>query len=117
MQVNISTRHGHLSDPTREKIAQKAGHLTRVFERVTSISVTVDLEDQETPRVDVNVSAEHKHDFVASHQSTNLMGSVEVVIQKVEQQLRKYKEKIQQHHRDSGLRRQDIPPDSDSEAI
>ena len=46
MQVNISTRHGHLSDKTREKIAQKAERLTRIFERVTSISVTVDLDDQ-----------------------------------------------------------------------
>ena len=117
MQVNISTRHGHLSDKTREKIAQKAERLTRIFERVTSIGITIDLEDEETPRVDINVSAEHKRDFVASHQSTNLMGSVDVVVQKVEQQLRKYKEKIQQHHRDSGLRRQDISPQSESEAM
>jgi putative sigma-54 modulation protein len=117
VQVNISTRHGHLSDKTREKIVQKAERLTRVFERVTSISVTVDLDDQETPRVDINVSAEHKRDFVASHQSSSLMGSVDVVLQKVEHQLRKYKEKIQQRHRDPGLRRQETTPDSESEAI
>ena len=45
------------------------------------------------------------------------MGSVDVVLQKVEHQLRKYKEKIQQHHRDPGLRRQDNTPESESEAI
>lgn len=116
MQVNISTRHGHLSDKTCEKVVQKAERLTRVFERVTSISVTVDLDDQEKPRVDINVSAEHKRDFVASHQSSSLMGSVDVVLQKVEHQLRKYKEKIQQRHRDPGLRRQDTTPESESEA-
>lgn len=99
MQVNISTRHGHLSDATREKIAAKLEKLLRVFERITSIDVTIDLAHAEQPVTDVRVNAEHKHDFVATEQSNDLMGSIDKVVHKLEQQVRKYKEKVQEHHR------------------
>lgn len=104
MQVNISARHGHLSDATRSKIAAKVEKLERLFERLSAIEVTVDLEHEQNPTVDVRVSAEHKHDFVAAEQSTNLMAALDGVIHKLEGQLRKYKEKVQERHRGGGHR-------------
>lgn len=104
MQVNISARHGHLSDATREKITAKVEKLARLFERLLAIEVTVDLEHEQNPSVDVRLSAEHKHDFVATEQSTNLMAALDGVIHKLEQQLRKYKEKVQNHHRPGATR-------------
>ncbi len=104
MQVNISARHGHLSDATRGKITAKVEKLARLFERLAAIEVTVDLEHEENPTVDIKVSAEHKHDFVAAEQSTSLMAALDGVIHKLEQQLRKYKEKVQDHHRATTVR-------------
>ena len=97
MQINISVRHGQLSEAAREKIRGKVGKLNRYFERLTAILVTVDMEHPETPSVELLVSAEHKHDFVATDRGENMFTCVENVVQKVEQQLRKYKEKIQGH--------------------
>lgn len=99
MQINISARHGHLSDKTRDKITPKMEKLSRLFERLTAIDLIVDLEHPDNPAVELNVSAEHKHDFVAKDQSGDLMVSLDNVIHKVEQQLRKYKEKVQERHR------------------
>jgi putative sigma-54 modulation protein len=99
VQINISTRHGHLSDASQEKIRGKAEKLHRLFERLTSIEVTVDLEHNDAPVVDLRVSAEHKHDFVANVSGAELMGAVDGAVHKVEQQLRKYKEKVQERHR------------------
>jgi putative sigma-54 modulation protein len=99
VQINISARHGQLSDATRGKITAKAEKLARLFERLSAIEVTVDLEHEQNPTVDVRVSAEHKHDFVATEQSTSLMAALDGVIHKLEQQLRKYKERVQDHHR------------------
>lgn len=104
MQVKISTRHGHLSDASQERITAKAEKLLRIFERLTSIEITVDLEDSNLPRVDAKVSAEHKHDFVAHDQSESLMGSLDAVLHRIEQQLRKYKEKVQEHHRGADIK-------------
>lgn len=99
MQVNISVRHGDLSDVTQAKIRSKVEKLDRLFDRLTSVDVTVDLEKADTPRIDLVVSAEHKNDFVATYTSNDLFGCLDQVIHKVEPQIRKYKERIQSHGR------------------
>ncbi|MBS0209069.1 MAG: ribosome-associated translation inhibitor RaiA [Planctomycetes bacterium] len=100
----MSARHGHLSDATQAKIKAKLEKMTRLFERLMAIDVTVDLEDRDNPTVDLKLSAEHKHDFVATEQGSELMASLDGAMHKIEQQLRKYKEKVQNHHRGPGLR-------------
>ena len=104
MQIRISTRHGSVSEETQAKITAKMEKLPRLFERLTEIEVTIDLERRDEPAVDVRVSAEHKHDFAAAHRSGDLLVSLDYVIHKLEQQLRKYKQKIQDHHRGSAER-------------
>ncbi len=99
MQVSISARHGQLSEATREKIAAKTEKLTRLFERVTAIEVEVDLENKDALTVEIHASAEHKHDFVAREQGEELMAVLDAAVHKIEQQIRKYKEKVQDHHR------------------
>ena len=111
MQIRISTRHGVISDETHERITAKVDKLARLFERLMDIEVEVDLERREQPIVELKVSAEHKHDFVARYQSEDLLGSVDQVVHKVEQQLRKYKQKIQDHHRSPSVRQMEVPGD------
>lgn len=97
MQTTISVRHGQLSEATQEKLTEKVEKLLRYFERLTAIEVTVDLEHPENPEVELNVSAEHKRDFVAKDQSGELWAAVDGAVHKMEQQLKKYKQKIQKH--------------------
>jgi putative sigma-54 modulation protein len=111
VQVKISTRHGHLSEASQQNISAKAEKLLRIFDRITAIEVTVDLKDSNSPRVDAKLSTEHKHDFVAHDQSDELMASVDTVLHKLEQQLRKYKEKVQQRHRSPDARREELQPE------
>jgi putative sigma-54 modulation protein len=116
VQIQVSTRHGQLSEASQDKISAKAEKLTRIFERLTAIAVIVDLTDEANPKVDLQVSAEHKHDFVAHDQSESLMGSVDAVVHRMEQQLRKYKEKVQDRHRSGDPRRQEaVKPEADAE--
>ena len=89
MQIKISARHGHLSDETQAKIREKLEKLPRYYDRLSSIDVTVDLEHRDSPDIDLRVSAEHKHDFVAVCRSVELMAGVDDVVKKMEQQLRK----------------------------
>lgn len=105
MQIKISSRHGHLSEATQAKLQAKLEKLTRLFERLTEVELTVDLENPELTHVELRVDSEHKHDFVAKDSNAEFMTAVDGVIHKLEQQLRKYKEKIQEH-RGPGLRQQ-----------
>ena len=58
MQINISTRHGHLSEATQEKIKVRLERLSRLFERLAAIELIIDLEHKDSPLVDLKVSAE-----------------------------------------------------------
>jgi len=108
--ITISARHGSLSPETQERIREKVEKLTRIFDRVMAIEVTVDLDHREAPLVDVKVSAEHRHDFQASFQAGELFAALDVVMDKLESQLRRYKERIQERHRNPELRRAEFIP-------
>ncbi len=112
MQIRISIRHGHLSDQTQAKISTQLEKLTRYFERLTEIEATIELEHPDNPTVDLKVSAEHKHDFVATSRTGELMTAVDSVVEKMEHQLRKYKEKVQGRHRSAGGRPQEAPSET-----
>jgi putative sigma-54 modulation protein len=99
VQVKISTRHGHLSDAHQQFIRDKADKLLHIFQRLTMIEVTVDYRSPDV-LVEFLVKAEHKHDFVARERSSDVMSAVDLVMAKLEGQLRRYKEKIQDHRRD-----------------
>jgi len=113
--IKVSARHGSLSEETQEKIRSKVEKLGRFFDRLTAIEVTVDLDRRDAPTVDVRVSAEHRHDFRAQ-QMGELFAALDQVIQKLENQLRRYKERIQERHRNPNLRRMPIPEEPTTES-
>ncbi|MCU0703800.1 MAG: ribosome-associated translation inhibitor RaiA [Fimbriiglobus sp.] len=100
MQIKVSARHGHLSEEHQAEITAKAEKLLHYFERLTMIEVTVDLAANGTghPKaVEIRVDAEHKHDFVATAADPDLMAAVTACVKKMEQQVRHYKDKVQDH--------------------
>lgn len=105
MQINVSARHGQLSGATQSKIASKVSRLKRYFNRLTALNVMVDLENPTLPAVEIVASAEHFHDLVSREHSGQLWRSVDGAVQKLEQQLRKHKEKVlDQKHAVEGRR-------------
>jgi putative sigma-54 modulation protein len=98
VQIKISVRHGHLNDTTQQFIREKAEKLLHYFERLTMIEVTVDLK-KDQKWVEFLVQAEHKHDFVAHESNADLLAAVDMTLDKLALQLRRYKEKIQDHRR------------------
>ncbi len=97
MQIQVQARHGSLADATRQKIADKVEKLGRFIERVSSIDVMVDLEKADQPAVEVVVATELKKDFRADYTSGDLWGCLDQTIDKIEQQMRKFKEKMTDH--------------------
>ncbi|HEX5269730.1 MAG TPA: ribosome-associated translation inhibitor RaiA [Gemmataceae bacterium] len=98
MQIKISARHGHLSEASQQFIREKAEKLTRLFERLTMIEVTVDLKEGQS-WVEFLVKSEHKHDFVAHESHPDLLAAVDLALGKLEMQVRRHKEKIQDRRR------------------
>lgn len=99
VQVAITCKHGQLSGNQQDYIKRKSEKLLTYFERVTAINVTTTFENGGV-RVEILVDAEHKHNFVANDSGDDVIPTFDVALHKMEQQIRKYKEKIQDHRRD-----------------
>ena len=97
MQIRISVRHGHLQAGDQQLIEEKVEKLRRLFDRVNAIDVIVDMEHIDTPTVELVVSAEHAADCVATAEATTVLGALDLAIPKLEQQLRRTKEKMTGH--------------------
>lgn len=109
MQINISARHGHISNATQDKISEKVEKLNRFFDRLTGIEVTVNLEHRDALDVEVRVTAEHTSGFVASDSAGELFAALDGALRKLEQQLRKHKERVQSGHRQPGRKQVEAP--------
>ena len=103
MLIQIACRHGHIREETRQLLSQKAEKLLTYFERVSAIVVTVDVKVADHVKVEIQVNAEHKHDFVASHEGPEVVAAFDQAMHKMEHQITKYKEKVQDHRRDRPL--------------
>ena len=106
MQVAITCRHGSITDDVRENISRKSEKLLTYFERVSAIGVSVVFEPERVTgriRVEILVDAEHKHNFVATDEGDDLPSTFDRALGKMEQQIKKYKAKIQDHRRDARM--------------
>jgi putative sigma-54 modulation protein len=102
VQVTVSARHGHLNDDTQKTLQEKAEKLLHYFERLTSIQVTVDLHREREGKVAVEIiaHAEHKHEFVATDKDGDVEHAFNLAADRIKQQIKHYKEKLQDHRRD-----------------
>ena len=108
MLVTVTCKHGSISAAHQEYITRKSEKLITYFERVTAIGVTVAFE-KDRSRVEILVDAEHKHNFVAHDEGDDLITTFDLCLHKMETQIKKYKEKIQDHRR--------TPPMSEGTAV
>jgi putative sigma-54 modulation protein len=115
VQTNISARHGHLSTGTQEKITEKVEKLNRYFDRLSAIQVTVNLEHRETPIVELRVSVEHSEALVAAEQSSDVMSALDGALHKIEQQIRRHKDKRTERRRPP-IKHLEVPVESEPEA-
>jgi len=96
VHIEISTRHGNLGSAQQAYLHEKSEKLLKYFDRLMEISVAVE-QLKHSWQVVLQVSAEHKHDFVATEQGASPEAAMDQCVHKLEQQLRRYKEKVQQH--------------------
>lgn len=103
MRTEISARHCSLGPEQEAYLREKAEKLLKYFGRLMAIEVAVD-HLKHSWQVEILVSAEHKHDFVAREEGPTPEAAMDQCEHKIEQQLRKYKERVQNHKGDDTTR-------------
>lgn len=101
MHIEISTRHCELNGDQQTYLHDKAEKLLKYFGRLMAIEVAVDHGKGKIGwEIEILVSAEHKHDFVAKESGATPETAMDLCVHKIENQLRRYKEKVQHHKGD-----------------
>lgn len=93
MRINVSARHGQLGTEKQQRIEEKVKKLRRLYDRITSIDVTVELGHQDYLDVEIRATVEQADDFVARNTASDVIAAVEGAEKRMEQQLRRYKDK------------------------
>jgi putative sigma-54 modulation protein len=89
-----------LGSEQQRYLHDKAEKLLKYFGRLMAIEVAVD-HVKHSWEVEILVSAEHKHDFVARETGSTPEAAMDQCVHKIEHQLRRYKERVQ-HHKGEG---------------
>jgi putative sigma-54 modulation protein len=98
VQVTVTSKHGTVKSETQAYIKDKAEKLLTYFDRVMAIGVTCTFEAN-LATVEIVVDAEHKHNFVAESSADSVTVAFDAALHKMETQIHKYKEKVQDHRR------------------
>ncbi len=92
MQVTVKGRHMGVSDALKSYCGEKAERLPRFLDRILSVEFVVDGKDG-VHTVEIIVHSAGTQPFVASLQHEDAYAAVDLLIDKIEEQLRRYKEK------------------------
>ena len=71
---------------------QKAGKLTKYYDRIQEIEVVFD-NGKDITRVEMIVNAEHKNTFIAHHDEADAYAGIDGCISKLERQLSEHKKR------------------------
>ena len=97
MNLQISGHHVEVTPALREYVESKLDPVVRHFDRVTGVNVILSVEKLKQ-RAEVTVHVPGKDIFV-ENAGDDLYASIDVLFDKLDRQVQKYKQKIQDHHR------------------
>ncbi len=92
-EITIKARHLETTDSMKAYVEEKASKLPRFYDNIQSIEVILDIEADQ-PKVEIIAQATRKHTFVASHRAENMYEAVDVCLDKISNQVRRFKDKV-----------------------
>jgi putative sigma-54 modulation protein len=100
MQINLSGHHVEITTPLREYVNSKMERLERHFDQVTDIHVVLGVEKlRHKAEATMHISG---GDIFADAVEENMYAAIDSLVDKLDRQLKKHKEKITDHHRSEG---------------
>jgi putative sigma-54 modulation protein len=95
MQINISGHHVEVTPPLREYVLNKLDRLQRHFDQITNTEVTLIVEKLvQKAEARVHVSGA---DLFANAESEDMYAAIDLLVDKLDRQLIKHKEKHRGH--------------------
>lgn len=95
MQLNLTGHHVEVTSALREYVTDKLGKLERRFDNITNAHVVLRVEKlRHIAEATVHVSG---GDLVATAEQDNMYAAIDALVDKLDRQVIKHKEKLQKH--------------------
>ncbi len=98
MQVSITGRHVKVTDNVKAHVEDKLERCLGVFPRIESIRVVIDTENRDQVS-EVIIQGSNHIRITATEKSENLYDAIDRSIEHAERQMRKHRDKVQDHHK------------------
>jgi len=100
MKINLTGHHVELTDPLREYVNSKMERLERHFDNVTDTHVVLSVEKlRHKAEATMHISGGK---IFADAEQENMYAAIDSLVDKLDRQVKKHKEKITDHHRSEG---------------
>ena len=97
MNLQVSGHHLEITPALRDYVANKLERITRHFDNVINVNVILSV-DKLKQKAEVTVHLAGKDVYVETDDE-DLYAAVDALADKLERQVQKYKQKLQDHHR------------------
>ena len=106
MQLNLTGHHVDLTDPMRDYVNTKMERLERHFDHVTDVHVVLSVEKtRHKAEATMNVSGGK---LFADSVKEDMYAAIDGLVDKLDRQVKKHKEKLTDHHRSEGSISKDL---------
>lgn len=105
MNLIVTGHHLEVTPAIREYVASKVDRVVRRFDQVTSANVILSV-DKLDRKAEITLHMTGKEIFVEAH-SGDLYAAIDQLVDKLDRQLVKHKEKVQ-NHAHNPIKRQDV---------
>lgn len=107
MQINITGHHMEVTPALRSYIENKLERVERHFDNLINIHVILSVEkDRQIAEATINVN---RGKVFADSEHEDMYAAIDSLIDKLDRQIKKHKEKLSDHHRkDSGIKNQEV---------
>ena len=106
MKINLTGHHVDLTDPLREYVNSKMDRLERHFDHVTDTHVVLSVEKlRHKAEATMHISGGK---IFADAEQENMYAAIDSLVDKLDRQVKKHKEKMTDHHRSEGSIARDL---------
>jgi ribosome hibernation promoting factor len=97
MQINVTGRHVDITDSLKSYVENKFQRLERHFEHINNTHVILSVE-KERQKAEATVHV-NRGNLFADNEQEDMYAAIDGLIDKLDRQLKKHKEKLTNHHR------------------
>ena len=100
MQLNITGHHVEITPALRDYVTGKLEKLERHFDHVTNVHVVLSVEKlRQKAEATIHITG---NNLFADAEDADMYAAIDALVDKLDRQIKKHKEKVTNHHRSEG---------------